>query len=418
MSFFTQRTTPPIYWRNDGIAGQPGFTRTHLSGVNEPAYAMTWGDPDGDGDLDLVTGSYDAELAQKLGNTFMFTDGVGVFYYENQGGVFSPTRLADKAQALAVFLADLNQDNRLDILVGNDFDMPDQIWLQQADGWQAAQPFAVTTHSTMSFDAGDINNDGYWELFATDMKPYTTDAETLAAWQPVMDMMSEHPPLEGDLQVMENVLQIRAATGHFQNRAAASGLQATGWSWSAKFGDLNNDGYQDVYVVNGMAAEELFGHLPNNELVEENQAFLNDGSGHFITTPEWGLNAANGGRGMSLADLDSDGDLDIVVNNLLEPAQIFENQLCGGAGLEVDLFWSQSQNSRALGAQLVLQDDTGAYYRQVKASSGYLSGDPVRVHFGLPEDSQLQYLEIRWPDGAMSKMDTLTPNTLLTVSRN
>ena len=167
-----------------------------------------------------------------------------------------------------------------------------------------------------------------------------------------------------------------------------------------------------------MAAQELFEHLPNNELIEENQAFRNDGNGHFNPAPAWGLNATSGGRGMSMADLDNDGDLDIVVNNLLAPAQIFENQLCGGKSLVVDLFWPGSSNSRALGSQLVLHTSTGSYIRQVRAASGYLSGDPARVHFGIPDHSQLQYLDIRWPDGTASRVDAPTAETLLIINRN
>jgi hypothetical protein len=411
----TRRITPPLYWRNNGATGQSGFTRVNLPGVEQPAYAMAWGDVDNDGDLDLVTGSYDAELAQKAGNSFMFSDGVGVYTYENQNDVFAARRLADKAQALAIFLTDLNQDNRLDILVGNDFDMPDQIWLQQVDGWRPAQLFAQTTHSTMSIDVGDINNDGHWELFATDMKPYATDSQTLSAWEPVMAGMS-HPPA-GDPQIMENVLQV-AAGNSYENRAATSGLSATGWSWSSKFGDLDNDGFLDLYVVNGMMAEELFAELPGHELVEQNQAFRNEGNGQFAPAPEWLLDASGSGRGMSMADLDHDGDLDIVVNNLLSPAQIFENQLCRGSALEVDLVWPDSHNSRALGSRLILQTGTGPYYREVKASSGYLSGDPARVHFGFPNRSELERLEIRWPDGVISTVDDLTAGTVLTISRH
>ncbi len=415
----TRRTTPPLYYRNNGATGQPGFTRANLPGVNQPAYALAWGDLDGDGDLDLVTGSYDAELAQKAGNSFMLGDGVGVYYYENTGDAFAPTRLAEKAQALAILLTDINGDTQPDILVGNDFDLPDYIWLRQGDGWQPAQPFAATTHSTMSFDAGDINNDGQFELFATDMKPYATDPATLAQWQPVMDMMMQHMPhnpMPDDIQLMENVLQQPGDSG-YQNRAAGSGLLATGWSWSSKFGDLNNDGALDLYVVNGMAAEELFGHLPGSELVEQNQALRNDGAGNFAPAPEWRLAATAGGRGMSMADLDSDGDLDIVVNNLLQPAQLFENQLCSGSGFAVDLFWPGSGNSRALGAQLTLHTTTGSYSRNVRAASGYLSGDPARVHFGLPAGSQPLSLRIRWPDGAASHIDAVTAGTLLTVNR-
>jgi hypothetical protein len=232
-----------------------------------------------------------------------------------------------------------------------------------------------------------------------------------------MDMMADHPPDAGDVQLMENVLQQRTADGRFENLAPLTGLDATGWSWSAKFGDLDNDGFLDIYVVNGMAAQDLFGHLPHNELVEENQAFHNRGYGRFAAAPEWDLNATSGGRGMSMADLDNDGDLDIVVNNLLAPAQLFENQLCAGSSLEIDLVWPGSHNTRALGAKLSLQTSTGTYYREVKADSGYLSGDPARVHFGFPAGSQLKSLEIMWPDGGVSIVTDIPGDEYLVVER-
>jgi hypothetical protein len=173
----------------------------------------------------------------------------------------------------------------------------------------------------------------------------------------------------------------------------------------------------DAYVVNGMAARELFGHLPNDELVEENLAFRNTGRGGFVPAPEWGLNVSAGGRSMSIADLDQDGDLDVLINNLLAPALLLENRLCGGRGLEVDLHWPGSRNTRAIGAQLRLHTSRGDYLRDIRAASGYLSGDPVRVHFGLPLSSRPLALEIRWPDGQFSRLTSLQPSTLLVIQR-
>jgi hypothetical protein len=437
---FTRRKAAPGYWRNTpsppsplshqgrgGMtsrlvgegreAGGEGahFAQELLPNVALPAYAMAWGDLNGDGALDLVAGSYDAELLTDHGNNFLLGPGAGVYAYLSEGDRLVPRQLAHKGQALAIALFDVGGDARPDILVGNDFSEPDQAWVQQSGNWVAAQPFRATSHSTMSFDQGDIDNDGRLELFATDMKPYDKSVATLAMWQPMMSALySPVPP--GDPQIIENVLQVRGEYG-FRNEAYARGVDATGWSWSGVFGDLDNDGWLDLYVVNGMIEADLFHYLPNGELVEHNQALRNDRSGYFAPMPQWGLGSTRSGRGMAMADLDGDGDLDIVVNNFGAPAQLFENRLCGGSSLEVDLRWPESKNTRALGATLRLHTSAGDYTRMVRAEAGYLSSPPARVHIGVPAGAALERLEIRWPDGAVSAIDAPAPHTLLTVTR-
>jgi enediyne biosynthesis protein E4 len=410
----TTQTGAPSYYHNNG---DETFTFDGLAGVDRPAYTLNWADVDLDGDLDLVTGSYDTELMQLQRDTFLFSDGAGIFYYENQDGTFVRTRLADEAQALAIWLSDLNSDGNIDLVIGNDFSVPDQTWSYINDRWQDTSMFDVTTYSTMSFDLGDLNNDGTPEFFAADMHPYQTDIETLRAWQPVLDNLATVPLPVGNVQVLENVLLQRSTEDSFQNIALNLGVVATGWSWSSKFGDLNNDGYLDLYVVNGMVAQELFEHLPNYELVEANQAFRNDGGTSFVLAPEWGLGSMDGGRGMSIADLDNDGDLDIIVNNLNTPSQLFENDLCGGESLQVELNWQGVQNRDGIGSVLTLYTSSGTYTRDIRAVSGYLSGDPTRVHFGFPQDSELYRLEVRWTDGEISTIDTFDSSNILTVTR-
>ena len=217
------------------------------------------------------------------------------------------------------------------MLVGNDFSVRDQVWHNDGSGGFAPiDPFARSAAHPMSFDTGDVDGDGVEEMFLTDMRPATTDTARLAEWIPLMSTMNklDNPTSH---QKVRNVLQVPQADGTFRDDAERAGIDAAGWAWSARFGDLDNDGDVDLHVTNGMIAAETFHYLANAEIVEPNIAFTNRGDGSFGIA-DWGLGSTASGRGSVLVDLDLDGRLDVVVNNLDSPAVAFENRLCDGGG--------------------------------------------------------------------------------------
>ena len=435
----TRRDGQPLWLRGTGPARTFAPVEDGRFTARFPIHTMAWADLDGDGDLDLVGGTYDEEL-DEIERRALFLSRMndtdpdtrtrlrGVYYYENLGSreernarnafqpdnlLFQHLRLSGGAMALAIALPDLDGDGRRDIVVGNDYDVPDYVYLNRPRRWVPSAPFRQTTYNTMAFAEGDLDNDGRFELFAADMKPYAAGPEVDAAWAPVLPPDAAATDRE---QIYANTLQVRGDDGSFENRASGAGVDATGWSWSAQFGDLDNDGDLDLYTVNGMVGE-AFGHLPGAELVEQNQALRNDGSGAFAPAPEWGLGAVESGRGMALADLDLDGDLDIVVNNFQAPAVLFENQVCGGASLQVDLAWSGSANPFAIGAQLRLTTDKAAYWRETRVGSGYLSSAPPRAHFGFPTGERPRSVSVLWPDGAESTVTRVMADALIAVQR-
>ena len=407
------------FWRNRGAeldADAPGrFVQEFIKGFAKPAYAIDWADLDADGDLDAVTASYDIGLLTELGNEYLLKDEGGVYIHWNEAHGFRAQRLATEAQALAIALWDENGDGRPDLLVGNDFALPDQFWRNDPDSWHLATIFPETTHSTMSFDLADVDNSGRTALFASDMKPLDMNPETMRAWAPLME--AEHPPMPaGDPQRMENMLQVADQGGAFQNLGRDRQLDATGWTWSGLFGDLDQDGQLDLYIVNGFAESTTFAHLDDHELVERNQALRNTGS-RFERMPDWGLGSERGGRGAAQGDLDGDGDLDIVVNNLRNNAQLFENRLCGGASLQVELRQPGSANPAAIGATAILETPAGRLRRDVRVTRAYLSSDPGQLHFGFPTETQPSLLLIRWPDGQWSTVSAPAAGQRLTISR-
>jgi enediyne biosynthesis protein E4 len=377
-------------------------------------YSMLWHDFDGDGLLDVVTGSYDAEVLRGGSQSLFEHQHRGVFLHQQTtDGTFVTTQLASEANALAITALDVDADGHDDIVVGNDFDLRDAVWLHQNGTWVYREPFVSTPHSTMSYDVGDINRDGQPELFAADMNPYQTDVVTMASWLPVTSNMNQFHPAD-DPQLMENAMLQRQQNGTWSTIGRVIATTATGWSWSSRLNDFDNDGWLDLYVVNGMIAQELFPFLPNHALVEHNQALRFDGQ-RFVPTPSWQLNDTASGRGMATADFDNDGDIDVVINNLQSASVIYENQLCGGNSIQLDLRQT-GDNPFAVGAHVRVVTDNGTDWQSVMLGRGYLSGATTRVHVGLGE-RVIQAIDIRWPDGTTSRIDTIQPNHHYVIRR-
>ncbi len=399
---------------NNNTPEQPSFSRAQVTFGNVRAYSMLWHDFNGDQRLDVVTGSYDAEAPRGGSQSLFDGQANGVFLFtQNADGKFTPTRLSDHANALSITAIDIDGDGSDDIVVGNDFDTHDMVWLKHGKDWVETQPFESTPHSTMSYDVADMNRDGAPDVLAADMNPYDTGVETLAKWLPVTSRMTQYHPAD-DPQLMENAILQRGTDNRWYNISRTVAATSTGWSWSTRFGDLDNDGFLDIYAVNGMIATELFPFLPDAALVEHNQALRFDGT-RYQPAPQWHLDATESGRGMVMTDLNGDGKLDIVVNNLQAPSMLYENELCAGNSLTVTLH-QLGPNPEAIGAQLRLVTSTATRWGAITTTRGYLSGDVAAVHFGLGAGIP-SALDIRWPDGTLSHLVTPPTSGHLLIER-
>jgi hypothetical protein len=291
--------------------------------------------------------------------------------------------------------ADFDNDGLIDLYVAND-STPNYLYHNNGNGTFKDIGFDVGAavnedgreQASMGVDAGDYDGDGYFDIFTTN---FVDDYSTLY-----------HN--EGGTQ--------------FSDVSNPSGLAAPGWNflkWGTGFVDFNNDGRPDVFVANGHIYPEIEGKGFGQTFGQRNQLFENLGEGRFSEVREETLDKImKVSRGAAFADLDGDGRVDVVINNLDDQPTVLLNRSVTGNWIELKLA-GRTSNRDAVGARVTITAGGKPQVAEVRAGHSYLSQSDLKLHFGIGEAKRIDSIEIRWPRGGLQKLSDVTSNQVLRI---
>jgi len=340
---------------------------------------------------------------------------------------------------LSVMFRDLNQDGRPDLYICNDFYTPDRIWLNDGRGhFQAINRLAIrqTPLSSMALDVADINRDGFDDLFVVDMlspehQRRMVQRTNLRPGVLLPGQIDNRP------QYSRNMLLVNRGDGTYAELAQYSGLEASDWTWSAIFLDVDLDGYEDLLVGNGFVRDNMnldsldavqranAGRGPRMgtpdlrrlfpPLVTANLAFRNLGKLKFAEVgQQWGFNTKVISQGMCLADLDNDGDMDVVVNNFNSAAGVYRNNTAKPR-VAVTLK-GLPHNTHGIGARIRLYGGAVPMQSHEIISGGrYLSCDEAKRVFAAGYSTNQMRIEVDWPSGRHSSVKDVAANYLYEI---
>ena len=479
---------PLMLWLNDGKGHfTDGTAASGLTG-GYAATTITLADVDGNGTLDLYVATYktrnalDAfppqarsfdQVVKKIDGKYQVVDSwkgeyriderpdlggivrsqradVDLFFLNDGHGHFTrvpisgprfsgedgkPLAAEPDFFTLAARFYDVNGDGAPDLYVCNDFEDPDQFWLNDGKGnFRLAPPLSVreTSNTCMSVDFADVNRDGHVDLFTTDML-----SPTLAARQ---RQVPTHTPLPKRVgltpdrgQWMRNSLLLARGDGTWAQVADFAGVTATDWSWGSAFLDVDLDGYEDLLVVNGhrwdIRDADTFERIRNSfprvpwnreqgefpRLATRSVALRNNGDVSFRdVSREWGFGVDDAiSQGIALADFDGDGDLDVMVTRLDAPPVVYRNE--SSAPRVAVRLKGAAPNNHGVGAVItVLAPSLPAQSREVTVGGYYLSGSDTQLTFATGRDS-LVTIKVRWRDGRRSTLRSVRPNRLYEI---
>ncbi len=414
-------------------------------------------DYDQDGDLDCFLLNTSIYVRVQLKDVFAHLEAdknnlkaASCKLYENQGGKF--VDITEKAgmlkygYGLGLVVSDLNEDGLTDIYVANDYSTPDLMYINNGDGTFTDKIKETTNQISfyaMGADIADINNDGHLDIGVVDMAAddHIRD-KTLMASMNIPEFKTYVNYLKYQHQYMFNSMQLNNGNGTYSNIANLAGMAKTDWSWALLFGDFNNDGYKDYFVSNGYKRyardndsrirlaeyrksspnnsvpkefrKELYSQLPSMKL--KNIMLMNNKDLTFTkVTDDWGLGDPTFSNGASYGDLDNDGDLDLVINNLEDFASIYRNN-SNGNYLGIDLSPS-AKVKNVENTKITIKYGDEIQFLEYTPTRGFLSSvETNSLHFGLGEVDKIDYLQVNWPNGQINYLSNVDANQILKLS--
>ena len=355
-------------------------------------------------------------------------------YHNNGGGKFrivnAEAGIRGNDIGLAATWWDFNDDGWPDLYVSNDYKGPDRLYRNNGDGTFTDVVRSAAPHvpwSSMGADVADINNDGRMDLMATEMSGSSHFRRMLVSGDAEKErwfLIAADPP-----QHQRNAVFLNTGTDHVMEVAHLTGLESTDWTWSPKFGDLDNDGWVDLFIANGMSRDfvnsDLLSRMKERGspgwsnmpvLREANLAFRNRGDLRFQSAgQEWGLDQVSASYGAAFADFDRDGDLDLVVTNFGEPVSVYRNTGTAGHRALIRLKGTRS-NSWGIGATVRVETAAGQQAQYLTVTSGFISANEPLAHFGLGAEERIGRLMVEWPSGHRQTFENLEAGRFYTIT--